>query len=240
MVCVKDIEVKIKSLEEEYAQKGREMVENYLQQEQLIKERNKLLGKNFYVYFVYVDGVVRYIGKGSGDRWKHAISGSSSVAELNRDHFSGKFIEVRICKDEWLTESRAFQVEADMIHTHLMGDEKSRGYYTHNKYPTLKMNKMCMGSLYNKVYPSGGEYIDTSLLKHSRRIVDSKDNNGMCMDKRNKVLSAVLKDEWDIYCSGGDNHQKIVRYAHDGGVEYVDQIEICWDGYTRVLLCGVS
>lgn len=67
-----------------------------------------------YVYVVFVDKSLKYIGKGRGDRYKHAVSGISSVMELNRDLFLGKLIEVKIVQNG-LTESVATLLERDMI-----------------------------------------------------------------------------------------------------------------------------
>lgn len=70
--------------------------------------------KNYYVYEVTVDSEIRYVGKGSGDRYKHVVSGSSSVPMLNRDFFDGKNIEVFIVA-EGLTEESANKIEMDYI-----------------------------------------------------------------------------------------------------------------------------
>ena len=79
-------------------------------------EIDKLNKSHYYVYIVLVDGELRYIGKGSGDRWKHSISGASSVPELNRDHFAGKYIEVRTLGERF-TEAMAVEVERDLIYS---------------------------------------------------------------------------------------------------------------------------
>ena len=70
--------------------------------------------KPYYVYEVCVDGEIRYVGKGSGDRYKHVVSGSSSVPLLNKDFFEGKSIEVFIVADN-LTEDSASKIEMDYI-----------------------------------------------------------------------------------------------------------------------------
>ena len=68
----------------------------------------------FYVYVVYVDGFPRYVGKGKKDRYKHAVSGSSSCPELNRDFFQGKYIEV-LFVERYMTEKKALAKELDWI-----------------------------------------------------------------------------------------------------------------------------
>lgn len=64
----------------------------------------------YYVYGCFVDGLLRYIGKGKGERWKHCTSGSSTCKELNRDLFEGKRMEVKFLY-EGLSEEYALQIE---------------------------------------------------------------------------------------------------------------------------------
>ena len=68
----------------------------------------------YYVYGAYVDGVLKYVGKGTGNRYKHCMSGKSSCAELNRDFFGGKHITVELLYQN-LAEDRALILERDMI-----------------------------------------------------------------------------------------------------------------------------
>ena len=68
----------------------------------------------YYVYGCYVEGVLKYIGKGKGDRWKHCIGGTSTVKELNKDYFLGKFMEVKILFDN-LSEEDALILEKEHI-----------------------------------------------------------------------------------------------------------------------------
>ena len=48
----------------------------------------------YYVYKVDVDGITRYYGKGSGNRYLHATSGNSTCEELNSDIEKGKVVQV--------------------------------------------------------------------------------------------------------------------------------------------------
>jgi hypothetical protein len=68
----------------------------------------------YYVYGAYVDGVLKYVGKGTGNRYRHCMSGKSSCAELNRDFFGGKHITVELLHQN-LAEYRALILERDMI-----------------------------------------------------------------------------------------------------------------------------
>ncbi len=80
-----------------------------------------LQGKTYYVYFVFVDGNLKYIGKGKKDRYKHPISGASSCSELNRDHFAGSCIEVRIAAKN-LIESKALSMEEEYLYSFNLGN----------------------------------------------------------------------------------------------------------------------
>lgn len=71
---------------------------------------------NYYVYVVFVDKQLKYIGKGKEKRFEHACSGCSTVFGLNRDYFEGKLIEVGIAKDK-MSETEALKLETAMIRT---------------------------------------------------------------------------------------------------------------------------
>lgn len=97
-------------------------IENLEKHISKLKEKAKKLSgevdtlnkKDYYVYLVFVDFELRYVGKGRGDRWKHAIGGASSVPELNRDHFNNRYIEVRKFIER-LSEKEALEYEAQVI-----------------------------------------------------------------------------------------------------------------------------
>lgn len=77
----------------------------------------------YYVYQAFVDGELKYIGKGKGKRIDHCLSGASSCVELNRDFHLGKNIEVVKYKEK-LQES-----EADYIEMSLINEYKDKGIY---------------------------------------------------------------------------------------------------------------
>lgn len=68
----------------------------------------------YYVYVCKVDGEIKYVGMGSGLRYKHCTSGTSSCAELNRDYFEGKELKVEKLYKK-LTKEEAERIEEEMI-----------------------------------------------------------------------------------------------------------------------------
>ena len=67
-----------------------------------------------YVYGCYVDGELKYIGHGVGNRYKHCLGGTSSCGELNRDFYEGRSLVVKKLYEE-LTKSEAENIEEDLI-----------------------------------------------------------------------------------------------------------------------------
>lgn len=69
---------------------------------------------NYYVYVVFVESKLKYIGKGKRDRYLHGISGTSHVFGLNEAYFEGKLMEVGIIKDK-MSEEDALVLESQLI-----------------------------------------------------------------------------------------------------------------------------
>lgn len=91
--------------------------------EEMCKPLNEKYQNVFYVYQAFVDGDLKYIGKGKGKRWEHCKSGASSCAELNKDFHEGKTIEV-IKYQENLPE-----YEAEGLEMYLINENKGKGLY---------------------------------------------------------------------------------------------------------------
>ena len=104
-------------------------------------------GFEYYVYVVFVEGEARYVGKGKKDRYKHAVSGCSSCLELNKDFFSGKYIEVMFA-ETGLTERSALNLELDWMY-----QVKSDSYNS----------KTRQYEIYNKNTPEKADYKDESM-----------------------------------------------------------------------------
>lgn len=69
---------------------------------------------NYYVYKVVLGTDILYIGFGSGDRYKHGLSGCSHVYELNKLHFEGADVRVKKVHEN-LSKSEARRIEHTMI-----------------------------------------------------------------------------------------------------------------------------
>jgi hypothetical protein len=69
---------------------------------------------NYYVYVCYVDDVVRYVGQGRGNRWKHCTSGVSSCGQLNKSfHTEAKMEVLKVF--EGLSKEESLQYEQECI-----------------------------------------------------------------------------------------------------------------------------
>ena len=120
----------------------------------LTSKINEANGNCYYVYIVFVNGVPKYVGKGKGDRFKHPISGASSVPELNRDFFNGEHIEVRLLYgNRTFSEKRALSAEKDCIGSIM-------DFY----------------EIYNKSTPREGDYdyMDCDLYEFSEFVASNK------------------------------------------------------------------
>lgn len=138
-------------------------------------------GGKYYVYFVRVNDRIVYVGKGSGDRYKHAVSGSSSVPELNRHFFSGDKIEV-------------FQVYSGL-------SEEDALYYESEFVYVLKYHT---SNLYNKKFKKYDDFIifdfEDDFLE--KRTLLTKAEDGVIVDLQaeydQKLMEELFcRDEWD-------------------------------------------
>lgn len=73
--------------------------------------------KEFYVYGVFVNQTLRYVGKGIGCRYKHCTSGKSHVEQLNWCRDNNYLIEVRLLKEN-LTNAQSLVYEARLIESY--------------------------------------------------------------------------------------------------------------------------
>lgn len=97
----------------------------------------------YYVYSVYVDNVLIYIGKGVGLRWTHTISGTSHVYELNEAHFSNRDVRVEIVY-EGLDTDIAHALEQSLITTtpYLANKRTAGNQFFSNYQETEKVNRI--------------------------------------------------------------------------------------------------
>lgn len=149
---------------EKNIRKWKRMIENAEKAITYNKDKIKhVQGLEYYVYVVFVDGEPRYVGKGKKDRYKHPVSGSSSCAELNRDYFQNKYIEV-LFAERFLTEQKALEAEQNWI------GQMNEYYWGEDK-------------LYNKEIPNKFHYMDEcaeyfyySWFTHA---IDNSSNDGV-------------------------------------------------------------
>jgi len=104
----------------------------------------------FYVYECRVDGVIRYIGMGKGNRYKHCYSGNSSCAELNKDFHAGKEITVDKVAQK-LNKADATMLEWELINSNTGLYNKSKGGdFTSSPDYRKSSNYKTVASLYDK------------------------------------------------------------------------------------------
>jgi hypothetical protein len=70
--------------------------------------------RGYYVYEALVDGEIKYVGKGKGNRLLHVSSGRSSSKKLNAAVLSGGSVEVRKVAEN-LLEGEALELERKTI-----------------------------------------------------------------------------------------------------------------------------
>lgn len=78
--------------------------------------------EHYYVYVCLVNGEPKYVGMGSGERYKHCQSGVSSCKELNKDFFefgADNMLTVKV--ESQLSRERAQYLENSLI-AHLIED----------------------------------------------------------------------------------------------------------------------
>ena len=84
--------------------------------------------EHYYVYACLVNGRVKYVGMGSGERYRHCQSGISSCKELNKDFFEfGDYNMLTVKVEKGLTKERAQYLENCLI-AHLIEDCKEDIY----------------------------------------------------------------------------------------------------------------
>ena len=71
----------------------------------------------YYIYQGYAGGDLVYIGKGSGDRYKHLTSGTSSSIKANEAFFKKVYVYTEIIATG-LTEENALLIEKLLIKQH--------------------------------------------------------------------------------------------------------------------------
>lgn len=125
--------------------------------EEMMKPLSEKYQNIFYVYQAFVDGELKYIGKGKGKRWEHCTSGSSSCSELNRDFHEGKNIEVVKYKENLQ------EFEAEVLEIELIKDNKDKGIYNKKLHTDLSSKPNIERMKDVKIIGTGS---DDNLIKH--------------------------------------------------------------------------
>lgn len=86
-------------------------LENIISQSKSI---NNYKPKCCYVYFGLIDGIPAYVGKGSGDRYKHLLSANSQIESVHQRKSEGAVFDVYILCD-WLSHQEALTLEKSAI-----------------------------------------------------------------------------------------------------------------------------
>lgn len=68
----------------------------------------------YYVYVGTLNNEIVYVGKGSGDRYLHLNSGTSSSYQANKSHFEGSYVSVSIV-ERFETSEEALEFETQLI-----------------------------------------------------------------------------------------------------------------------------
>lgn len=124
------------------------------------------MNNDYYVYVCHVDGVVKYVGMGKDERYKHCTSGTSSCAELNRDFFQGKKMEVVVAHN-FMSKNEAAYKEAEVIESYPFEQlyNKQRGRRKNLNGLDKMLDRYCM--IASKC---ASEYVST---KQAKRWIDN-------------------------------------------------------------------
>ena len=72
--------------------------------------------QHHYIYFVSIDNIIVYIGKGAKGRYKHPLSGSSHILDFNRMYFNNESHRIKSEPFQWFfTDKEAIEAEDTYI-----------------------------------------------------------------------------------------------------------------------------
>ena len=153
--------------------------------------------ENFYVYLCFVDNVIRYVGKGTKDRFKHCNSGKSTCALLNRDYFEGKQIDTIFYKQN-MTESDALELEKSLIQE-----------YKHTIYNVSNNEARKVDTDSNTESSTVSERnslkVDMGLLRMKSCLKD-EDGNDTNLTLNDKVVYALMYARYVFFKSSGKQY----------------------------------
>lgn len=143
----------------------------------------------YYTYIVVSDSEPRYVGKGSKERWRHAVGGASTCRNLNKDYFDGKHLEVYIHsvheKSEEALETESFLIDYLNKMGYNLYNQKITDKYQKKftKVPSIRLlgcnckDKSCVGSWNPKMINVliGEETQEHRFLQKQRRLYITKE-----------------------------------------------------------------
>lgn len=166
------------------------------------------MNKEYYVYLCFVDNVLRYVGKGTGDRFKHCNSGKSTCALLNRDYFNDCKFNIVIYKDG-LTEKDALAAEKELIDLH------SRTLYNVSNNTDRKQDKPTPAKTTHEL---NSWLIDKGIL----RMTTLKQDGGSVVSftASDKLLYSVIYERFITFKQkGGDYYETNKQIAEMIGMD---------------------
>lgn len=205
-----------------------------------------------YVYIAKINDVIRYIGVGSKDRYKHVSSGISGCYDLNKAHFNGEEIEVEIFKDG-LTREECLGIERDLINQH-KNTVFNKVLPPHDMeylpledmrttFERLPKNTMFQVSKLKTIFKDSfiaSNFTSGNLTRISQGVYSKGDIETLDVEstlKFNDVLANFYNGQVRYY--GGSSYHKTIVALLEGYVD-VKYLDLLWEDKSQVKLCKVQ
>jgi len=173
---------------------------------------------NYYVYVCYVDDIVRYVGKGKGNRYKHCVSGKSTCAELNKALFTGSELSVeRVFMG--LSEEQAFAWEQEVIDGIGLDNlyNKNNSKSADISLRTRSLN--CIADFYQLLKEK--DIVKVGELEAAVRLIDKKHNRPICSFVHKSTIRRLLP-----YYGFKQNGRQTMTYVRESNPELKEVMDI--------------